>query len=217
MTTTVSMHIKSPLSVSRGFTLIEVLLAMAITAFVGVLAYSGLSTAITAADEHEQHANQIAAIQLPLTVIERDIRHAVSRAITDEYDEREAPMSGGELNDYPLILTRSGWDNPRELPRSQLQRVRYVFENNQLWRESWAILDRVSETDSQQRTLLLEDINEFQLAFLNAGSTNASQSPLGGEWQDEWDNPDDLPLAIEIRLDIENFGEVKRVFSIPRE
>ena len=214
---TASIPKKYPLSNSKGFTLIEVLLAMAITAFVGVLAYSGLSTAITAADEHEQQATLIATIQLPLTVIERDIRHAVERPITDEYDERQPPMSGGELNDYPLILTRSGWDNPRELPRSQLQRVRYVFESNELWRESWAILDRVSETDSQQRTLLLEDIRELRLAFLNGGSRNADQSPLGGEWVDEWDNPNELPLAIEIRLDIDNFGEVTRVFSIPRE
>jgi general secretion pathway protein J len=200
---------------NNGFTLIEVLLAMAITGFVGLLAYSGLSTSMIAADEHEQQASRIAAIQLPLTVIERDVRHAVARAIRDEYGDREAPMLGGSLNDYPLILTRRDWDNPRQLPRSELQRVRYVLENNQLWRQSWAVLDRLSEEEGQQNTLLLEGVENLELAFLDGNSSGAAQSPLGGEWVDDWDDPDRLPLALEIKLELENFGEVTRVFSIP--
>ena len=43
-----------------GFTLIEVMLAMLITAFVAMLAYSGLSTSIVAAEGHEEQAQQIA-------------------------------------------------------------------------------------------------------------------------------------------------------------
>ena len=53
-----------------GFTLIEVMLAMTITAFVALLAYSGLSTSISASEEHEKLARRISEIQLPLTVIE---------------------------------------------------------------------------------------------------------------------------------------------------
>lgn len=202
-------------SAVTGFTLIEVLLAMVITAFVGLLAYSGLSTSIIAGDHHEQEARRIADIQLPLTVIERDIRHAVARPVTDEYGEQLPPMLGGVLNDFPLVLTRRGWDNPRALARSELQRVRYVLQDDQLWRESWSVLDRLSEDDSKQRTLLLEGIVDLQLAFLDGTSVSASQSPLGGEWVDDWDNEQALPLAVEIRFDIGNFGEVKRVFSIP--
>jgi general secretion pathway protein J len=198
-----------------GFTLIEVMLAMAITGFVGLLAYSGLNTSMIAAEEHEQQASRIAAIQLPLTVIERDVRHAVARPITDEYGDREPPMLGGALNDYPLILTRRDWDNPRQLPRSELQRVRYVLENNKLWRQSWAVLDRISEEEGQQNTLLLEGVENLQLAFLDGNSSNAAQSSLGGEWVDDWDDDTRLPLALEIKLELENFGEVKRVFSIP--
>ena len=68
-----------------GFTLVEVLLAMAITAFVGLLAYNGLSTSMTASEVHSEQAKQIGDIQLPLTVIERDIRNAVVRPVRDEY------------------------------------------------------------------------------------------------------------------------------------
>ena len=67
-----------------GFTLIEVILAVAITTFVALLAYTGLSTSMTAAEQHGKQAQLIADIQLPLTIIERDIRHAINRTIVDE-------------------------------------------------------------------------------------------------------------------------------------
>lgn len=200
----------------KGFTLIEVMLAMTITAFVALLAYSGLSNSIGASDEQEKMARRISSIQLPLTVLGRDISHAVARPIKDEYGDRIAAMAGGSLNDYPLILTRQGWDNPRGLPRGDLQRVRYVLEDEALWRESWSVLDRLSEQDGQQRTLVIDGISDLKLSFLNPYSINAGGSPLGGDWIDQWDDPDRLPKAVEISFDVAGFGEVKRVFSIPQ-
>lgn len=200
-----------------GFTLVEVILAVAITAFVALLAYNGLSAAITAAERHQLQAQRLADIQLPLTVLGRDIRHAVNRSVKDEYDETKAALSGGELNDYLLILTRRGWDNPRGLPRGELQRVRYVLEDDELWRESWSVLDRLSEEGGQQRTLLIDQVLTVELAFLDPQSAGASSSPLGGEWVDLWEAQGRLPAAVEIKLDIDGFGEIRRVFSIPSD
>ena len=86
-----------------GFTLIEVLLAMGITTFVALLAYSGLSASITAAESQQLQAQQIVDIQLPLTVLERDIRNVVARPIRDEYDDRVEALVGGAFNDYLLV------------------------------------------------------------------------------------------------------------------
>ena len=198
-----------------GFTLIEVLLAMGITTFVALLAYSGLSASITAAESQQLQAQQIVDIQLPLTVLERDIRNAVARPIRDEYDDRVEALVGGAFNDYLLVLTRRGWDNPRELSRGELQRVRYQLLDDVLWRESWSVLDRVSEEAGQQRTRLLQGVRDIEIAFLDSASSGASRSPLGGEWLDEWDIPQRLPAAIKIQFEVEGFGEVARVISIP--
>ncbi|EAW30289.1 general secretion pathway protein J [marine gamma proteobacterium HTCC2143] len=198
-----------------GFTLIEVLLAMGITTFVALLAYSGLSASITAAESQQLQAQQIVDIQLPLTVLERDIRNAVARPIRDEYDDRVEALVGGAFNDYLLVLTRRGWDNPRELSRGELQRVRYQLLDDVLWRESWSVLDRVSEEAGRQRTRLLQGVRGVEIAFLDSASSDASRSPLGGEWLDEWDIPQRLPAAIKIQFDVEGFGEVARVISIP--
>lgn len=201
-------------AVSRGFTLIEVMLAISITSFVALLAYQGLSSAITAAESHERQVKLLSDIQLPLTVMERDIRHVVARPIIDEYGMRRGAMVGGTYNDFPLELTRRGWDNPRGLPRGELQRVRYVLENDVLWRESWSVLDRMSEQDGQRRTRLMSGVTDFKLAFLDSASPNAQQSPLGGEWVEQWDSADRLPAAVDINLEIEKFGKVRRVFGI---
>ena len=198
-----------------GFTLIEVLLAMGITTFVALLAYSGLSASITAAESQQLQAQQIVDIQLPLTVLERDIRNVVARPIRDEYDDRVEALVGGAFNDYLLVLTRRGWDNPRELSRGELQRVRYQLLDDVLWRESWSVLDRVSEEAGQQRTRLLQGVRDIEIAFLDSASSGASRSPLGGEWLDEWDMPQRLPAAIKIQFEVEGFGEVARVISIP--
>ena len=88
---------------------------------------------------------------------------------------------------------------------------------DELWRESWSVLDRLSEEEGRQRILLLDKVVNFELLFLDAGSINAEQSPLGGEWVEEWDSSEKLPAAVEIMFEVENFGEVRRVFSILSE
>ncbi len=188
---------------------------MAITTFVALLAYSGLSTSMTAAESQQAQAQQIADIQLPLTVLERDIRNAVARPVRDEYDDSIGAMVGGAFNDYLLVLTRRGWDNPKQLQRGELQRVRYQLQDEKLWRESWSVLDRLSEEGGRQRTMLLRGVNRVDIAFLDSESSSASSSPLGGEWIEEWDQPERLPTAVEIKFELENFGEVVRVISIP--
>ena len=101
------------------------------------------------------------------------------------------------------------------MPRGELQRVRYELEGTELWRESWSVLDRLTEEDGQRRVLLLEGVESVSLRFLNRGGVNASQSPLGGEWDEAWDHPSQLPAAVEVEFELEGFGEVRRVFSIP--
>lgn len=198
-----------------GFTLIEVLLAMAITAFIAVLAYSALSASIASSEVHGRKAQQLADVQLALTFLERDIRHAVSRGIRDEYGDQQSALSGGALEEFALQLTRRGWDNPTDIRRGELQRVRYQLEGEALWRESWLVLDRISEDEGLQRAMLIDSVTDFSLRFLGSTGAGGSSSGLTEEWLESWTvNGDSLPRAIEIDISIKNFGQVVRVFSL---
>jgi general secretion pathway protein J len=199
----------------RGFTLLEVLLAMVVTAFVAVLAYSALSTAIAAAEVQEANAKRMTEIQQLVSLIERDLRHSVERSVVDAYGDRQAAFSGGRLDDFWLRLTRRGWDNPTEQRRAQLQRVRYVLDGEQLWREYWPVLDRSDEQAGMQRLLLLDGISQADIEFLNPADQGAEQSELGGVWQSRWsEQQTGLPLAVEFSLTINGFGELRRVVAL---
>lgn len=191
---------------------------MAITAFVAVVAYTGLSTAITAAEVNEQHATRLAEILAAVSVLERDVRHTAQRPVMDEYGSVQGALLGGAFAQYPLQLTRIGWDNPRNLRRGEIQRVRYYLEDDELWRQSWAILDQVSEQESEQLVLLLDEVEDFRVRFLNRSTTGSgvSNGAVSGEWVEEWHSgaASELPQAIEFVVEIESFGEVRRVIEI---
>lgn len=200
---------------TAGFTLIEVLLAMAITAFIAMLSYSALSASIASSEVHGRKAQQLADVQLALSFLERDIRHAVSRGIRDEYGDQQPAMSGGAFEDFILQLTRRGWDNPSGARRGQLQRLRYQLEGESLWRESWPVLDRMSEDEGLQRALLIDNVTDLSLRFLAKSTVSGSASSLIDGWSESWlVRNDSLPLAIEIDITIKHFGQVKRIFSL---
>ena len=81
--------------VRGGFTLIEVLVAMAITAVIAVLAYVSLSTVIVGVDSVRREADQINTLNRAFQVLARDIRQVVDRPILDEFGSREAALEGG--------------------------------------------------------------------------------------------------------------------------
>ena len=96
---------------TRGFTLVEVPIAMAITALVAVMAYSGLSAA---AGCRESSRRGIAPHNVSrLWVYSRDLRQVVNRPVVDEFGQLSPAPSGGELARTMLIVTRAGCTTQR--------------------------------------------------------------------------------------------------------
>lgn len=201
---------------AAGFTLVEVLISLSMTAMVAVIAYTGLSAAISAVESNEARIQELEDVQIAWSVIARDVRQAVPRPIVDEYGDEQPALSGGATEDYPLRFTRSGWANPGEWRRSELQRIRYVWRDLQLWRQSWVVLDRIAEGEPQE-VLLLDEVDDFKIRFLNTDVEGFADRPFGGEWEDSWPLEDGdrlLPEAVELTITLEDWGEVRRVFQI---
>ncbi len=205
----------------RGFTLIEVLLAMAITAMLAVMAYAGLSTAINAASRHGEQVRRLGDVQTAMTWLVRDLRESVDRPIVDASGEQQPSITGSPVDDTRLQLTRIGWDNPRGQRRGSVERVRYRLDSNgDLWRENWLVLDRFDDDTDLQSVKLLSGIENCKIQFLNGHSANARTAALGGEWVEQWPvNKGDafMPLAVQFELDIKGFGVVRRVIGLANE
>ena len=63
---------------SQGFTLVEVLIAMAITAMVAVIAYGGLSAALSGAESLRAAVSRSHDIHQTLGLLSRDLRQVVN-------------------------------------------------------------------------------------------------------------------------------------------
>lgn len=198
----------------RGFTLLELLVALAVFAIMATAAYSSLRNVLFTRAAVEEENRRLAAVQLTVYRLEQDIEQAVARSIRDEYGQPQAAMSGGSLASDPLIFTRAGWDNPLEQPRATLQRVAYRLREGRLWRLYWDVLDRGGLVEPRE-TLLLDRVQEFQVRFLDVD--NAWQTtwppPASGEERDQAAQP--LPRAVDISLKLEDWGEITRLLPLP--
>ena len=210
--------------VSAGFTLIEVLVAMAITALISAVAYGALSTALSGAESVRSAMLRSQDINQTLTLLSRDIRQVVNRSIVDEFDQRAPALNGGALSRYPLTLTRAGWHNSTGAPRSALQRVRWWIEDDVLWRAHFPVLDRTPGTEAIE-TAMLDDVERFEVRFLPTISDVKSDRDDvidDRNWRDNWmldvSQPGlelPTPAAIEIVLQLSRLGELRRLYVLP--
>jgi general secretion pathway protein J len=204
---------------------VEVLIALAITALVGVLAYSSLSTVLTGVEGNREAMRRSHEIDRAWQVLTRDLRHFAARAVRDEFGELEPAMSGGQAARFALSFTRSGWHNPQLLQRSTLQRINYLWEDDALWRESYSVLDRAPDTEPR-RVKLLDKVAYLEIGFLGSLQQARPGRDRDGldtrDWSDNWvidssqpGNALQPPVALEIRLQLEDWGEMRRLYALP--
>tara|TARA_X000000950_G_scaffold197281_1_gene237528 strand:+ start:1812 stop:2477 length:666 start_codon:yes stop_codon:yes gene_type:complete len=218
------MRLANPHSPESGFTLLEVLIAMAITAFVSVLSYQTLSTALAGIESARTESERLHEINRAFTVLSRDVRQMTNRPVRDEFGQMASAMSGGELARDPLRLTRSGWHNSTGAPRSTLQRVAYRLEEDKLLRLSYPVLDRTTAIEPTE-TVLIDGVEVFELRFLpsvNALEVDRNQVIDRRFWQENWvadvgftDKIIDPPAAIEVRVILSDWGELERLYVMP--
>ena len=218
------MRLANPHSPESGFTLVEVLIAMAITAFVSVLSYQTLSTALAGIESARTESERLHEINRAFTVLSRDVRQMTNRPVRDEFGQMASAVSGGELARDPLRLTRSGWHNSTGAPRSTLQRVAYRLEEDKLLRLSYSVLDRTTSIEPTE-TVLIDGVEVFELRFLpsvNALEVDRNQVIDRRFWQENWvadvgftDKIIDPPAAIEVRVILSDWGELERLYVMP--
>ena len=134
-------------------------------------------------------------------------------------------MAGGSAARFALSFTRSGWHNPNEHLRSNLQRVNYRVEDEALWRDSYPVLDRAGDTEAQS-VKLLDGVEILELAFLGSlGDVQSQEDSAGldtGYWAENWVLDTSTPgaslpppVAVEISLQLADWGEMRRMYELP--
>lgn len=212
----ISMRAFSGRQSQSGFTLLEVLIAGAILAIIGVLSYQSLDTAIRSSEVSTEQLESIRELDRVWVLLENDVRNALA---LKRMDSSLQPLSSMilDVNDLRwLTFYRGGQANPMGLPRTEVLRVAYRLEEGVLWRDSW--VDPYAEIDDEEYTRsqrLLDGVTEITARALSRESSNRSFD--SGNWSEEWptsQQPQSLPLALEITLTVERLGDITRLFAL---
>lgn len=201
-----------------GFTLLELLIAIALFALLGLGTYRMLEAVLRSDEAVRAQEQVLREIGRAMWVLERDLQQATPRPVRDGYgDEQDAfigQLSGVE-DEVAFELTRSGWRNPTGLNRANLQRVRWRLAGDHLERLYWVVLDRdVDSAPRMQR--VLDGVLELRLRYLDQERA----------WHEEWPpfdpvrgNPEAqaqrMPLAVELTLEHERYGTLTRLLRLP--
>ncbi len=192
---------------SRGFTLLELIVAIAIFALISAMTYPSMIGILDLGNEAQQQADRLTEIQKAMTIISRDLRQIVDRPVRDSFGTEVKAVVGDTGTSTVVEFSRSGWRNPVGMARPHLQRVAYLLTDEKLVRQSWYVLDRSSDTVASEQ-LLIDRVETVEIRFMD----NA------GKWQEFWPpaDPDKppLPRAIGVAIELEDWGRINRIFRV---
>ena len=127
-----------------AFTLIELMVSMAVFAILAALAYGVLSQTLANSEMLSGRMERLQDIQRTIRLISDDFLQLAPRPVRSDMGEGfNAALSTDFQSIYALELTRAGWRNPAGLPRGSLQRVAYRLEEDELVRYYWTVMDQL--------------------------------------------------------------------------
>ena len=95
---------------ARGFTLLEVLVAIAIFAFVGVMALSGYTQLQKQTEYQQQRLERVREVQRAVQTLAQDLIQIEPRSIREPIGDQHIPaVLAGESVEYKIEFTRAGW------------------------------------------------------------------------------------------------------------
>ena len=171
-----------------GFTLLELVIALAIFALLGLGSWMLLDSVVRVQQSSTAHERELRSLQRAIAVIERDLLHITEQPIL--------------LEPTQLQLQRGNWRNPLDQPRSERQALTYRLDNAALWRDSQG-----EGAPLVQQQKLLDDVRHLSWRLFDQQHV----------WRAEWPTTKDktAPLALELQLSAGRFEAIRRVLLLP--
>lgn len=188
---------------NRGFTLIEVLVALSIFAILASITSTAMMHAFNTKERLAQQSNQLHTLERAILLFKQDVQQILIRAIlTDEFHSFP-PFIG---QPHYIEWTRGGVVNPMGTDQGNtLQRVAFLCKNGQLYRRHWQVLDGPHRKQYHDQ-LLLDHLTHCQFQFV---TQNKQMLPVFRE--------ETLPQAIQITLEFTNWGKMSLLLVIPEQ
>jgi general secretion pathway protein J len=195
---------------TRGFTLVELLVALAIFAVLAAFAYRGLDSMLQSRAALEVESRKWRDVALFVGRIERDLGAVLPRKALGASGTPLASVSSeieSPAQRAGLALTRSG--SPlQENALAAPQRVAYRLREGRVERLAWASVD-ASPRDEPQPVAVLGNVAALAFRFLDPK----------GEWRSAWGLPgatELMPAAVEVAVTLASGETIVRLVEIGR-
>ncbi|MBL7002730.1 MAG: type II secretion system minor pseudopilin GspJ [Gammaproteobacteria bacterium] len=192
-----------------GFTLLEMLVSVAIFALMSAMAYSGLNQVIRSSDAIKTNNTTLAELQFSFASLEKDFLQLSQRKVRDQYGDEQGALTLDEDN---LSLSRLGWQNLLEQKRSRIQRVQYSVENNQLIRRYWFVLDKTLDSKPVS-SVLLNNVESASFRLMDSKQATHKLWPFPQYLLVSDQEPPDV-RALEIKIELKQWGEVIKLIEL---
>jgi len=161
----------------RGFTLIEVVIAMFIAAIMFAIGYGAINQALRDRESLNVSQERVTEIQRGMRVVAQDFAQMSDRPARDITGTGQLmpAVSGDARNDTLIVFSRNGWSNPAGIPRPAEQRVRYRYVDGSLVREHWLSVDPALNAEPRVRVLRTR-VKAVEIRFLD---------PQARQWSNE--------------------------------
>jgi general secretion pathway protein J len=194
-----------------GFTLVELLVALAIFAVLTGFAYRGLNAMLETREALQKDSRKWRDVAVFIGRVERDLSAVLLRNARGASGVALAPLSsslGSQADGDGLALTRSG--SPlQENALAAPQRVAYRLRDGRVERLAWAGVD-AAPRDEPTPVAVLGSVRALGFRFLD---------PRSGEWRGAWAPPgstDAPPAAVEVALELASGERILRLIDMPR-
>lgn len=176
------------MSNQSGFTLLELVIAMAIFALLGLASWGLFDGVVRVQQGTRAHEREFRSLQWAIATIERDLLHITEQPVV--------------LAQTRLQWQRSNWRNPLDQPRSERQALTYRLDDGALWRDSQG-----EGSPVVQRQKLLDDVRTLSWRLFDSQSG----------WRSDWPTGQGVkaPLAVEVQLSAGRFESIRRVLLLP--
>lgn len=192
---------------NRGFTLLELLLAISIFSLISLAGFSIFHTVLESESSSRAKIAKLNKLQTAFILLERDITQIARRHVRMAGDENSndfihSQNAGFSSNANGIAFIRSGWTNPGLiLPRSDLQAVAYRLNDTKLERIYYNFVDPVLGEEPKVRPLL-DNVTDLVFEFF-----------YENKWQKELITGK-MPLGLAIEVTTDDFGKIRRQFLV---
>lgn len=194
---------------SSGFTLLELMVALAIFALISVFSYRALDLILNTRVKVTAESKKWRDITLLFARMEQDLSRLANRPVRDSRDLLSPALLGEQVavgdDDAQLAFSRMGLEGQSGV-LNDVQRLGYRLRDEKVEMLVWPVLDQAPRTRPEVEAVL-SGVKAMEIRYLGAEGT----------WWPRWPKPGapgEPPRALEVTLELMSGERIYRLFAL---